>query len=602
MSDVTANRINPIQSTRPFTNRDPMSSHDRIARIASSALPRGVYSVSCDVPGRISVTALATGSVSVVRYVCSLRHGRMEPAEHSRRLAEFFDDMVRLAALPVRSTMAEQTQKIAVRMAIAESRENGTDVLDNAARGLAVVSGQSPRSPEDYGFVHRVLSEIMDASAIDCSDGTDVLAVARHYRAVRPLLDSREEYTDEEGRPLPHLLDGTQRLLGLLGSARFTHLRAFAETGSAENVSDVCAEASKLQGILAEALGGAGRIDDVLGGVLAVDMCDARPPLSAIDTILPTLREWYVKEAETITSNARYGPRIRALIRAARLVLGEPPADSRDVATTVPWNDLRARCGIAKAFWTQVAADFGLDADRDDLLRQVLALFEDVKGSVRVYIRIRPGDLAAGDAPICTTEGNVLLTSTNGNTKVRIGDAHKGRGPFWSVIPRQLATNREAFAGSDGIHGLRDAVEAFCPRESACGGRNIMLFFYGYSGTGKTYLSIGTEKDAGIMSMILEEIQRRRDDVKRIRLRIMEGIPRDSEVFESYVKNTPLGDVGEPEDVGHLIRFLIGDEARWITGAAINIDGGQAVRRGPDFSSFLRDAVGDEVLTGKKPA
>jgi 7-alpha-hydroxysteroid dehydrogenase len=82
---------------------------------------------------------------------------------------------------------------------------------------------------------------------------------------------------------------------------------------------------------------------------------------------------------------------------------------------------------------------------------------------------------------------------------------------------------------------------------------------------------------------------------------IMEGVPRDSEVFESYVKNTPLGDVGQPEDVGHLVRFLVGDEARWITGAAINIDGGQALRRGPDFSSFLRDAVGDEVLTGKKP-
>lgn len=82
---------------------------------------------------------------------------------------------------------------------------------------------------------------------------------------------------------------------------------------------------------------------------------------------------------------------------------------------------------------------------------------------------------------------------------------------------------------------------------------------------------------------------------------IMEGIPRDSEVFESYLKNTPLGGVGEPEDVGNLVRFLIGPESRWITGAAINIDGGQAVRRGPDFSSFLRDAVGDEVLTGRKP-
>jgi len=82
---------------------------------------------------------------------------------------------------------------------------------------------------------------------------------------------------------------------------------------------------------------------------------------------------------------------------------------------------------------------------------------------------------------------------------------------------------------------------------------------------------------------------------------IMEGIPRESEVFESYVKNTPLGDVGLPEDVGNLIRFLISPESRWISGAEINIDGGQSLRRGPDFSSFLRDAMGDDVLAGKLP-
>jgi NAD(P)-dependent dehydrogenase (short-subunit alcohol dehydrogenase family) len=68
---------------------------------------------------------------------------------------------------------------------------------------------------------------------------------------------------------------------------------------------------------------------------------------------------------------------------------------------------------------------------------------------------------------------------------------------------------------------------------------------------------------------------------------IMEGIPRDSDVYRSYVENTPMGDVGQPEDVGQLARFLIGPESRWITGQAINIDGGQSLRRGPDFTSFL---------------
>ena len=37
---------------------------------------------------------------------------------------------------------------------------------------------------------------------------------------------------------------------------------------------------------------------------------------------------------------------------------------------------------------------------------------------------------------------------------------------------------------------------------------------------------------------------------------IMEGVPRDSEVYESYIVNTPMQDVGEPEDVADLCRFL----------------------------------------------
>jgi NAD(P)-dependent dehydrogenase (short-subunit alcohol dehydrogenase family) len=67
---------------------------------------------------------------------------------------------------------------------------------------------------------------------------------------------------------------------------------------------------------------------------------------------------------------------------------------------------------------------------------------------------------------------------------------------------------------------------------------------------------------------------------------IMEGIPRDSETYRSYVDNTPLGNVGEPVDVGRLARFLVGPESRWITGQCINVDGGHSLRRGPDFSAF----------------
>jgi NAD(P)-dependent dehydrogenase (short-subunit alcohol dehydrogenase family) len=82
---------------------------------------------------------------------------------------------------------------------------------------------------------------------------------------------------------------------------------------------------------------------------------------------------------------------------------------------------------------------------------------------------------------------------------------------------------------------------------------------------------------------------------------IMEGIPRDSETYRSYIENTPMGDVGTPEDVGDLARFLIGPESRWITGTAIDCDGGHHLRRGPDFGPFIEPGLGPEVMRGKRP-
>ncbi|MDP6977643.1 MAG: SDR family oxidoreductase [Myxococcota bacterium] len=82
---------------------------------------------------------------------------------------------------------------------------------------------------------------------------------------------------------------------------------------------------------------------------------------------------------------------------------------------------------------------------------------------------------------------------------------------------------------------------------------------------------------------------------------IMEGVPRDSEVYASYLRNTPMNDVGVPEDVGHLARFLIGAESRWITGTTINVDGGHALRCGPDFGPFLEPGLGADVLAGDRP-
>ena len=81
---------------------------------------------------------------------------------------------------------------------------------------------------------------------------------------------------------------------------------------------------------------------------------------------------------------------------------------------------------------------------------------------------------------------------------------------------------------------------------------------------------------------------------------IMEAIPKNSEVYESYITNTPLGGVGEPKDVAALARFLISSESRWITGQCINVDGGHSLRRGPQFTQFLANFSHDQ-LYGELP-
>jgi NAD(P)-dependent dehydrogenase (short-subunit alcohol dehydrogenase family) len=82
---------------------------------------------------------------------------------------------------------------------------------------------------------------------------------------------------------------------------------------------------------------------------------------------------------------------------------------------------------------------------------------------------------------------------------------------------------------------------------------------------------------------------------------IMAGVPRDSATYQSYIENTPMNDVGQPEDVGDLARFLISPESRWITGTAINVDGGHHLRRGPNFGPFIEPTLGAEVMAGKLP-
>ena len=46
------------------------------------------------------------------------------------------------------------------------------------------------------------------------------------------------------------------------------------------------------------------------------------------------------------------------------------------------------------------------------------------------------------------------------------------------------------------------------------------------------------------------------------------------EVIEGFKSQIPLGDFGQPEDLGPLAVYLASDASRYMTGAALVIDGG----------------------------
>jgi NAD(P)-dependent dehydrogenase (short-subunit alcohol dehydrogenase family) len=79
---------------------------------------------------------------------------------------------------------------------------------------------------------------------------------------------------------------------------------------------------------------------------------------------------------------------------------------------------------------------------------------------------------------------------------------------------------------------------------------------------------------------------------------LVAGISGPGPVLDSYLENTPLARVGQPDDVASLVRFLVGPESTWLTGQCIAVDGGHTLRRGPSLRGVLEPFMGDDALRG----
>jgi NAD(P)-dependent dehydrogenase (short-subunit alcohol dehydrogenase family) len=62
-------------------------------------------------------------------------------------------------------------------------------------------------------------------------------------------------------------------------------------------------------------------------------------------------------------------------------------------------------------------------------------------------------------------------------------------------------------------------------------------------------------------------------------------------IVDEYLALMPVSRVGTVEDVSRLVAFLLSEDASWITGQCIGVDGGHTIRKGPDMAKFIGAAM-----------
>lgn len=64
-----------------------------------------------------------------------------------------------------------------------------------------------------------------------------------------------------------------------------------------------------------------------------------------------------------------------------------------------------------------------------------------------------------------------------------------------------------------------------------------------------------------------------------------------ADAVADYLRCMPVSRLGTTSDVAAAVGFLLGDDASWVTGQILGVDGGHTIRRGPElvplFSQFL---------------
>ena len=127
------------------------------------------------------------------------------------------------------------------------------------------------------------------------------------------------------------------------------------------------------------------------------------------------------------------------------------------------------------------------------------------------------------------------------------------------------------------LHGVLNCCHAAVPGMCERGfGRVITIS----SGAGTTGLNIGVSLYAagkggalGFMRHLAVETARKGVTANSLALGLM-GTREPTKVTDSMARQVPVGRLGQPDDIGYICVYLASDEAAWMTGQTIHINGG----------------------------
>jgi NAD(P)-dependent dehydrogenase (short-subunit alcohol dehydrogenase family) len=82
---------------------------------------------------------------------------------------------------------------------------------------------------------------------------------------------------------------------------------------------------------------------------------------------------------------------------------------------------------------------------------------------------------------------------------------------------------------------------------------------------------------------------------------MVEGITSAEAAVTDYLDQMPVRRVGVVDDIAAAARYLAGPESTWVTGQCLGVDGGHALRRGPDYTPLVEPIFGADALRGLLP-